>query len=412
MHGFFYIDYNQDGSFSFDVNTDGTPATNSEIVSYCYSNGNNSKGESGISNQTTPNGRNMPSFTIPSNLAAGEYLVRFKVDWSELDPCNVTNDFAKNGCMVDFTLKVEDGSGTINPANDYPVMTRTFTNNATQENRYLQKVTTTGTQTPTVFECNTQAELPYTAFTASANTYVASGATIDKTSNPIVVEQGATSFGITYFAWQTNIGSAAKELEWTQEACFIDWNQDKQFSGSNEISAKNGDTQQNTAINTGYTRTVTIPANQPAGTYRMRVVFYEPATLTEQWQNSLFTTKNNQIRNGISYDFDLQILDPRDMEIDEVTVSKPSGSVNIGENNLVLASVKINASGSMNPLSFTQLNVRYTGTNIADLNNLRIIYSTNQQITSQVAAVPARSPSRHRHQQRHIPHQYHQKSKS
>ncbi len=384
MHGYLYIDYNQDGDFNSIVNVNGSGT--GELVSYSHLDGVDSKGNT-TSQGVGVNASLMPSFTLP-NLAEGDYKARLKIDWNSIDPCGDADIGENRGCVVDFTIRIGEVEPTPPPipATDYPEMKRTFTNNATQQNRYLKKVTTIGTQTPVVFECSTQAELPYTAFSGTAGVYVTTGATIDKTATPIVVEQGVTSFQLTMFGWQNAIGSAQKELDWTQEACFVDWNKDFQFSGADEVSAKSGNDQQNTAIYSasGYTRTVTIPRNQPAGTYRMRVIFNEPATLTDQWQNTIFT--NCQIRNGVAYDFEIQILDPVDMEVEDVTISKNVGAVNLGEEDLVLASVLVNATGSLNPASFTRLKASYTGTDVNDLIDLRIVYSTTGRVTNNVLA--------------------------
>ncbi|MDE7125957.1 MAG: hypothetical protein K2O12_05700, partial [Muribaculaceae bacterium] len=235
----------------------------------------------------------------------------------------------------------------------YPVMTRTYTNNATQDNRYLKKVTTQGTATEVVFDCATSAELPYTPFSASANTYVAEGANIDKTANPIVVESGTTSFTMTYYGWEDSLNGHSAQMNWVQEAYYVDWNGDGLFSGANEISAKGWTTMPNANIYTGASRTVTIPAGQAPGTYRMRVVFYEPASSATMWQNTLFTTLRNQIRNGVSYDMTIQIKDPSDMEVTEATVTTRSGKTNPDTKNVPLATIKIATSGSLNPLPVT-----------------------------------------------------------
>ncbi len=385
MHGYLYIDYNNDGEFNTVVNTDGTGT--GELVSYSYLDGTNSKGQYAANNSGVKASA-MPSFILPA-LEEGDYKVRFKVDWNSIDPCGASSIGSDRGCVVDFTLRIGEVEPTPppGPATDYPEMTRTFTNSASQQNRYLRRVTTTGTQTPVVFECNTQEELPYTQFSASAGTYVTEGALIDKTKTPIVVDQGVTSFNVTMFGWSASLGAYsnyAHELEWTQEACFVDWNQDFQFSGSDEVSEKSGNDQTNPALFAadGYTRTVTIPRNQPAGTYRMRVVFNEPQTLTDQWQNTIFN--NCKIRNGVAYDFEIQILDPIDMVVEDVTVTKNTGAVNLGEEDLILASVLVDVAGSLNPVAFTQLKASYTGTDVEDVNDLRVVYSTTGRVTHNV----------------------------
>lgn len=138
-----------------------------------------------------------------------------------------------------------------------------------------------------LFCCFTQDELPYTAFNVSANTYTENGALIDKTANPIRVAAGVPSFTITYYGWTNTIGSASKQMDWTQEAYYIDWNKNGQFTDDGEISEKGNTSVPNTAIYTGFTRTVTIPEGQPAGIYRMRTVFFEPADNAEEWQKTL-----------------------------------------------------------------------------------------------------------------------------
>ncbi|MEG1998444.1 MAG: GEVED domain-containing protein, partial [Bacteroidales bacterium] len=277
----------------------------------------------------------------------------------------------------------------------YPVMKRTFTGNAMQENRYIKSVTTSGTATPTVFSCATQSELPYTAFTATGGTYVTAGALLDKTATPIVIDQGTTSFNMIFFAWQNAIGSALKEIDWTQNAYFIDWNRNGRFTDAGEISAKSGDAEQNTALYNvgGYSRTINIPVGQASGNYRMRVVFYEPSPNTEQWQNTLFSTKNNEIRNGISYDFIIQVLDPTDMKIIGASVSKNSGRINPGDKNIILGSVNVKTSGSLNPLALKDLKMQYSGTTTGDINNLRWVYSTSGNVTGDIVSSAANALS-------------------
>ncbi len=120
MHGYLYIDYNNDEEFDATINEDGTPAEDSEIVSYTFysptdgASGKNSAGETVANNSKLDY---FPGFTLPANLATGEYRVRFKIDWNELDPCgyhadgkNSLND--NGGLMLDFTLKVEGGNVT------------------------------------------------------------------------------------------------------------------------------------------------------------------------------------------------------------------------------------------------------------------------------------------------------------
>ncbi len=81
MHSYLYIDFGNDGAFSFDVNADGTPADGSDIFSYSYYDGKNSKSEEAdAGGSITP-----PEAAVPANVATGFYRVRYKIDWDNLD---------------------------------------------------------------------------------------------------------------------------------------------------------------------------------------------------------------------------------------------------------------------------------------------------------------------------------------
>ena len=115
MHGYVYIDLNNDKQFSF--NADGADQTGTEVVSYSYYMDQNSKGESASSNC---NVNPMPSFTAPTE--PGTYRIRFKVDWDNIDAGGSvlsTNHILNNGGGIyDATLEVVepvvDGISTIN----------------------------------------------------------------------------------------------------------------------------------------------------------------------------------------------------------------------------------------------------------------------------------------------------------
>lgn len=107
MHGYVYIDYNKDGIFNQETNANGS--TSGELVSFNYFDEVNSEGNiediaCGVSEE------NMPSWTLPSDLAPGNYCLRFKIDWESLDPCGSTesgNSIQENsGCVCDITLRV------------------------------------------------------------------------------------------------------------------------------------------------------------------------------------------------------------------------------------------------------------------------------------------------------------------
>ena len=115
MHGYVYIDLNNDKQFSF--NADGADQTGTEVVSYSYYMDQNSKGESASSNC---NVNPMPSFTAPTT--PGTYRIRFKVDWDNIDAGGSVlskNHILNNGGGIyDATLEVVepvvDGISTIN----------------------------------------------------------------------------------------------------------------------------------------------------------------------------------------------------------------------------------------------------------------------------------------------------------
>ena len=114
MHGYVYIDLNNDKQFSF--NADGADQTGTEVVSYSYYMDQNSKGESASSNC---NVNPMPSFTAPTE--PGTYRIRFKVDWDNIDAGGSvlsSNHILNNGGGIyDATLEVVepvvDGISTI-----------------------------------------------------------------------------------------------------------------------------------------------------------------------------------------------------------------------------------------------------------------------------------------------------------
>ena len=114
MHGYVYIDLDNNKQFSF--NADGADQTGTEVVSYSYYMDQNSKGESASNNC---NVNPMPSFTAPTE--PGTYRIRFKVDWDNIDAGGSvlsTNHILNNGGGIyDATLEVVepvvDGISTI-----------------------------------------------------------------------------------------------------------------------------------------------------------------------------------------------------------------------------------------------------------------------------------------------------------
>ena len=115
MHGYVYIDLDNNKQFSF--NADGADQTGTEVVSYSYYKDQNSKGEAVAS---SCNVNPMPAFTAPTT--PGTYRIRFKVDWDNIDAGGsvASGNYILNngGGIYDATLEVvepvTDGISTIN----------------------------------------------------------------------------------------------------------------------------------------------------------------------------------------------------------------------------------------------------------------------------------------------------------
>lgn len=119
MHAYLYVDLNGDGTFSTDVNADGTPAISGEMLSYTYANGKNSKGQNVGYNDASADQwgstNSIPQFSLPAGLPNGKYRARLKIDWDSTDPkghygegvtSNLIND--NGGYILDFDFDVVD----------------------------------------------------------------------------------------------------------------------------------------------------------------------------------------------------------------------------------------------------------------------------------------------------------------
>ena len=119
MNGYVYIDYDNDGQFSFNDGT--TDQTGTDVASFSFYTGSFTDDANGGVNSAgkslTGNARNtmaLPSFTAPDT--DGDYRIRFKMDWNSIDAggqiaadgtCLGTNGFlANSGTIVDATLRV------------------------------------------------------------------------------------------------------------------------------------------------------------------------------------------------------------------------------------------------------------------------------------------------------------------
>lgn len=113
MHHYLYIDFNNDGKFTGQLEASGVPSFTSELLAYtCYEN-KNSLGES-IATPGAVSVESLPAFVIPAELPAGVYRARFKVDWNNIDPAGNWSEAGNNkindngGYVVDFLLNVHN----------------------------------------------------------------------------------------------------------------------------------------------------------------------------------------------------------------------------------------------------------------------------------------------------------------
>ncbi len=108
MSAYVYVDWNNNGKFEYTVNSNGTPAEGSEIVSYNAAMIGDTWYKS--DGTTTGNGNTIasgvPSFTIPAGTPAGLYRMRYKVDWNSIDPAGSTTIISDGGGYVDLMLDV------------------------------------------------------------------------------------------------------------------------------------------------------------------------------------------------------------------------------------------------------------------------------------------------------------------
>ena len=122
MHSFVYIDFDNDGDFSY---TEGQwDQTGTDLVAFSFysldSNPkNDTSGYNSVGEELTGDARNTyaaPSFKAPAK--AGEYRIRFKLDWNCILPAGSSTILEDGGGVWDATLKVVepvvDGISTIN----------------------------------------------------------------------------------------------------------------------------------------------------------------------------------------------------------------------------------------------------------------------------------------------------------
>ena len=122
MHSFVYIDFDNDGQFSYKEGQ--WDQTGTDLVAFSFysldSNPkNDASGYNSVGDELTGDARNTyvaPSFKAPAK--AGEYRIRFKFDWNCILPAGSSTILEDGGGVWDATLKVVepvvDGISTIN----------------------------------------------------------------------------------------------------------------------------------------------------------------------------------------------------------------------------------------------------------------------------------------------------------
>ena len=122
MHSFVYIDFDNDGDFSYKEgqwNQTGTDLVAFSFYSLDSNPKNDASGYNSVGEELTGDARNTyvaPSFKAPAK--AGEYRIRFKFDWNCILPGGSSTILEDGGGVWDATLKVVepvvDGISTIN----------------------------------------------------------------------------------------------------------------------------------------------------------------------------------------------------------------------------------------------------------------------------------------------------------
>ena len=122
MHSFVYIDFDNDGDFSYKEgqwNQTGTDLVAYSFYSLDSNPKNDTSGYNSVGDELTGDARNTyaaPSFKAPAK--AGEYRIRFKFDWNCILPAGSSSILSDGGGIWDATLKVVepvvDGISTIN----------------------------------------------------------------------------------------------------------------------------------------------------------------------------------------------------------------------------------------------------------------------------------------------------------
>ena len=130
MHGYVYVDWNNNGQFDVDVTGTGpyTKGANNELMCWSlYS--HNTNGDTGYNSdgvyQASGNVLSPGSFVVPAGLAAGStFRMRYKIEWNSIDPAGTAGNkfITDGGSIIDVTLKiVASNGGSTNTDPKYPI---------------------------------------------------------------------------------------------------------------------------------------------------------------------------------------------------------------------------------------------------------------------------------------------------
>lgn len=138
MHGYVYVDEDNDKQFSFKEGS--TDQSGTELKTFSFYSGDFNQDERGVNSEgqtITGDKRNVinpPSFDAPQQ--PGEYRIRFKVDWNSVDPggqiaadgtCTGPNGILANGGVIfDATLRVLEVDPMPKAGKAYFIRTESF----------------------------------------------------------------------------------------------------------------------------------------------------------------------------------------------------------------------------------------------------------------------------------------------
>ena len=266
MNAFVYVDMDNNG-FTAGIASDNYTPTG-DLVSYSFYNQgytNDENGRNSAGTSISGNNRNtlaLPSWTVPTNLAPGEYRIRFKYDWCNINPAGDTGTYfngtftSHGGEIIDAKLVVTEPQYKHNTSNMWGSRKlNSFT--ITDGTNILRVTDIQPTQTSPVY--------------------------VDKSTNELITTAGST-IRFEEFDWAG---------EWMHAYAYIDYNKDYSFklennnngTGTGEIVSYN---YYNSETITGITSSqqyaianvydgskalpaFTLPTNLSPGKYRMRI---------------------------------------------------------------------------------------------------------------------------------------------